>query len=171
LCIKCGKDLPKTIKICSICGESGSKHLALVFDVLQERVFAQTYDRLSTLIDNYRSIFSQNVFSNENNDIVYNRNYKILSESIDNPFISVVLHIDGISLSKSSNQPMWLLTCSINELPPPVRNQRRNNLVLSIWISKQQPTMDLWLNQTLRQLKRIKSTGIHYLLSIYSSFE
>jgi hypothetical protein len=159
VCITCRDDISSGSKTCSKCPNDKPQRLALVFDAMQELMFTRTYDRLFTIINSYREMFTQRTLDTETNDIVYNRNYKTLCDSIDYPFISIILHLDGISLSKSNKQPMWILSCSIVELPPVVRNHRQNNLILSIWIGKQQPDIELWLRQTFNQLTYLKSRG------------
>ncbi|CAF1538880.1 unnamed protein product [Rotaria magnacalcarata] len=67
--------------------------------------------------------------------------------------------IDGIGLSASNKQPMWVLICSIVESPRELLNRRQKNLILSIWIGKEQPDIDLWLDQTFTQVAHLKSPG------------
>ncbi|CAF5132802.1 unnamed protein product [Rotaria magnacalcarata] len=69
--------------------------------------------------------------------------------------------IDGIGLSASNKQPMWVLICSIVESPRELLNRRQKNLILSIWIGKEQPDIDLWLDQTFTQVAHLKSPGKH----------
>jgi hypothetical protein len=135
VCITCRDDISSGSKTCSKCPNDKPQRLALVFDAMQELMFTRTYDRLFTIINSYREMFTQRSLDTETNDI------------------------DGISLSKSNKQPMWILSCSIVELPPVVRNHRQNNLILSIWIGKQQPDIELWLRQTFNQLTYLKSRG------------
>ncbi len=79
----------------------------------------------------------------ETNDIVYNKNYRILCDSMHYPFISIIIHLDGIGLGKTNKEHLWIFSCSICELPPAVRNRRQNNIILSLWISKEQPDINL----------------------------
>ncbi|CAF3834664.1 unnamed protein product [Rotaria magnacalcarata] len=157
VCINCKVDLPTSSKTCSKCNSNKSHSRALIFDAMHELVFTQIYDRLHTIMNAYRDIFKQQTFDDENNDVVYNQNYKLLCDSTDDPFISIILHLDGVSLSKSNKQPMWILSCSFVELPPIIRNRRQNNLILSIWVGKKQPYIELWLSETIKQLKNLKS--------------
>ncbi|CAF4479761.1 unnamed protein product, partial [Rotaria sp. Silwood2] len=79
-----------------------------------------------------------------------------MCDSINYPFISIILHVDGIGLSESNNQSLWILSCSIVELPPAVRTRRQNNLILSMWTAKEQPIIELWLNSCFHQLANLK---------------
>ncbi|CAF2221045.1 unnamed protein product [Rotaria magnacalcarata] len=163
VCINCKVDLPTSSKTCSKCNSNKSHSRALIFDAMHELVFTQIYDRLHTIMNAYRDIFKQQTFDDENNDVVYNQNYKLLCDSTDDPFISIILHLDGVSLSKSNKQPMWILSCSFVELPPIIRNRRQNNLILSIWVGKKQPYIELWLSETIKQLKNLKSKDKYIL--------
>jgi hypothetical protein len=159
VCINCKIDLPTTSKYCSQCTNNKPKRLALVYDVNQEIIFTQTYDRVSSIIKSYRETFSKNVLDNETNDIVYNKNYKILYRYTNYPFISVIIHLDGIKLDKSSKNHLWILSCALIELPPAIRIRRQNNLILSMWIAEEQPNVNLWLHKCLNQLASLKVNG------------
>jgi hypothetical protein len=159
VCICCESDLSITTKTCSKCANNNCKRLALIFDSTQEIIFTRTYDRLSSIINSYRETFTKQKNDTETNDIVFNRNYKILRDSINYPFISIILHLDGISLGKSKKISLWIISCSIVELPPAVRNCRQNNIILSLWIGKEQPNVNLWLDRCFCQLADIKRKG------------
>jgi hypothetical protein len=150
VCISCKTDLSITQKICSKCPDNNPKRLAFIFDSIQEIMFARVYDRLCFIINSYRDSFTKQETDYETNDIVYNRNYKIFRDSIHYPFISIILHLDGINL---------ILSCSIVELPPTVRTRRQNNIILSLWIGKEQPDIYLWLDRCFSQLTNLKAKG------------
>ena len=48
------------------------------------------------------------------------------------------------------------MSCSIVELPPDVQNRRQNNIILSLWIAKEQPDINLWLDRCFSQLAHLK---------------
>lgn len=156
MCINCKLDLVTPSMKCNNCT---NERLAIIFDVLQQAIFTRTYDRLCETINSYREVFTKKQADDKINDIVYNRNYKILRDSSPDSFISILLHLDGISLSKSTAQSLWILSCSIVELPPAIRTQRQNNLILSMWIANEQPNIELWLNNCFYQLVDVKRKG------------
>lgn len=121
-------------------------------------LFTQIYDRLYLTINSYCERFTKGM-DNETNDIVFNTNYKNFRDSIHYPFISLILHIDGINLDQSSKHHLWILSCSIVEVPPGIRTRRENNIILSLWIAKEQPKINLWLDRCFSQLKSLKITG------------
>ena len=156
VCINCKLDLVTTPNKCTNCT---NERLGIIFDSLQETIFTRTYDRLSKTIVSYREAFTRKQFDGEINDIVYNINYKTLRESSPDPFISILLHLNGIGLSESTNQCLWILSSSIVELPPAIRTRRQNNLILSMWIANEQPNIELWLKQCFCQLMELKRKG------------
>ena len=158
LCIPCGKYLSTTSKVCLKCINDNPKRLAFIFDSIQEIMFARIYDRLSSIIESYRQSITKQETDYETNDIVYNRNYKLLCDSVCHPFISIIIHLDGIDLTKSTMK-LWILSCSIVELPPNIRNRRQNNIILSLWISQEQPNIHLWLDHCFCQLIDLKRKG------------
>lgn len=159
VCISCKRDLIESSKICSQCPNDYPKRLAIVFDSIQETLFTQVYDHLHFIINSYRERFTKQEIDNETNDIVYNKNYKIFRDSIHYAFISLIIHLDGINLDKSKIYHLWILSCSIVELPPVVRGHRQNNIILSLWIAKEQPDINLWLDRCFSQLTNLKITG------------
>ena len=159
VCLSCTSTLSTTATSCSKCVNDNPKRLALVFDSIQEIMFSRTYDRLCFIIDSYRHTFSTQEIDIETNDIVYNRNYKILRDLFNYPFISIIIHLDGISLGKSNKTCLWILSASIIELPPAIRNRRQNNIILSLWVGNEQPIIRLWLEQCFSQLTNLKRKG------------
>ncbi len=151
--------MTKSSKICSQCPNNNPKRIAIIFDSIQETLFTQVYDHLYFIINSYRERFTKQEIDNETNDIVFNENYKIFRDSINHPFISLIMHLDGIKLDKSNKHHLWILSCSIVELPPAVRSRRQNNIILSLWIAKEQPDIKLWLDRCISQLTTLKITG------------
>ncbi|CAF4476027.1 unnamed protein product [Rotaria socialis] len=111
---------------------------------------------------------------NNNNDIIFNQVYKELqSRRGSSSSISLLLHLDGISLCKSSKLNLWLLSCSLIELPVHLRYRRFNVIVLSVWIGHCEPLVDLWLEESFQQLNDVKKksistrSGINYKIIVY----
>ncbi|CAF1478903.1 unnamed protein product [Rotaria sordida] len=102
-------------------------------------------DRLSSDIeDNRKQIIVNHLSPHNNNDIMFNQVYKELQNNYgSSPFISLLLHLDGISLCKS------------------------------IWVGHQEPLIDLWLSECLNQLNHLKNKsvptqyGINYKIHVY----
>ncbi|CAF1546323.1 unnamed protein product, partial [Rotaria sordida] len=116
-------------------------------------------DRLSSDIeDNRKQIIVNHLSPHNNNDIMFNQVYKELQNNYcSSPFISLFLHLDGISLCKSSKLTLWLFSCSFIELPVHLRYHRFNMVILSVWVGHQEPLIDLWLSECLNQLKHLKN--------------
>ena len=68
--------------------------MAIIFDALQEIIFRGMYDRLIPIISSYRESFGEQQIDDEMNNIVQNNSYKILCDSTNYPFISLLLHIE-----------------------------------------------------------------------------
>ncbi|CAF2614761.1 unnamed protein product [Rotaria sp. Silwood2] len=146
-------------KKCLKCTNDNPESLPLVFDVLQAIVFTRSYDRLCFIINIYREAFTKQKTDHDINDIVYNRNYEILWDSNSYPFLSILLHLDGINLGKSNIQCLRILSGSVVELPPAIRIRRQNNLILSLWIGNEQSNIELWLYRCFHQLLNLKYEG------------
>ncbi|CAF1206930.1 unnamed protein product [Rotaria magnacalcarata] len=176
ICIQCHHNLSHNDKICNKCFSKEKKYIASIFDVNQPLVFTRTLDRLSSEIEDNRKQCNLNHLSrqNNNNDIIFNQVYKKLQNRHgSSSFISLLLHLDGISLCKSSKLNLWLLSCSLIELPVHLRYRRFNMIVLSVWIGHCEPLVDLWLEECFQQLNDIKKkgistrSGINYKIIVY----
>jgi Protein of unknown function (DUF1258) len=160
VCTECQSDLNDSAKHCDRCDSNGEKKLAFIYDSDSRLVIRRILERCIPDIVVYRQRIVQGE-QDQNNDIPFQRLYRSFASNVDHqPFISLVLHLDGIALSKSSKQTLWLLSGSIIELPPNLRYQRFNMPVLSMWVGYREPIIDLWMKSSIAQLKSLKSTGM-----------
>ena len=167
VCLNCECDLPLNERYCQKCGPDKMKQLANIYDADLSLLFTRTLDCLSTEIDTYRTQFLASPRDESTNDIPYNNNYQLLLNTTTQLFISIILHLEGIGLSRSHNHPLWLLSCSLVELPPHLRIRRFNMPVLSAWIAEEEPNMKLWLGEIVRRLQTLKNQGENFLEKIF----
>ncbi|CAF0999379.1 unnamed protein product [Rotaria magnacalcarata] len=73
--------------------------------------------------------------------------------------ITLIIHVDGASLVKLSKQSIWPCFASIVELPPPAREYQKNIVLLSLWTSKVKPDPNIFLQETIEELKLLIDTG------------
>lgn len=99
--------------------------------------------------------------SDDSNDIPFNIAYRDMLTRIDlnRNFMSLILHLDGISLCKSTKHTLWLLSGVIVELPPELRYRRENMILLSVYVGQSEPTTRTWLNSCVANLLRLKTNG------------
>jgi hypothetical protein len=163
VCTKCLTVLSHVDNTCNKCIFSDNKRIAKIFDVNQPLIFSRMLDRLSTDIDTYQTKVAADHFSTDHdNDIVFNALYREMKQNVRSiPSVSLLLHLDGVSLSKSSKVTLWLFSCSLIELPPRLRCRRDNMIILSVWIGPCEPLIDKWLDECLIQLNRLKQSGIY----------
>ena len=109
--------------MCNNCSSVDNKATATIFDVNQPLVFTRMLDRLLPDIEGYRKQIDINQSSHKNqrnntNDMMFNKIYQELNNIFSSsPFISLLLHLDGISLTKSNKLVLWVLSCGLIELP------------------------------------------------------
>ncbi|CAF4335898.1 unnamed protein product, partial [Rotaria magnacalcarata] len=115
-----------------------------IYEIDMKLAFSQILNRLYPDIIQYKQeIASQSLI--EDNDI---------------PFNTLIPHIDGVSLCKSSKLMLWLLSGAFVELPPHLRYRRSNMILLSIWIGYQEPIPKAWLSSCVDRLNRLKTEDI-----------
>ena len=133
-----------------------------IYDIDTKLAFYQIIDLLYGDIIQYKQeIASQSM--KEYNDIPFNSLYQnMISRCITDTNISLILYIDGVSLCKSSQLMLWLLSGAFIELPPHLRYQRSNMILLSIWIGYQEPIPKVWLSPCVDHLNTLKTDGTKF---------
>ena len=93
-------------------------------------------------------------------DIPFARLYRdLLAKHGTENIISLILHLDGISLTSSTRLKMWLFSGAIVELPPKHRYQRYNMILMSVWVAYVEPDPHLWLRTSIVALRNLKDQG------------
>jgi len=152
-----------------ICATQDRRKNANIFDINVKTVFSVLLNRLWPAITEYKIQIESNP-SNHNNDIPFNLLYRKMMKNVKNEqFISIILHVDGISLCKSKKLTLWLLSGIIIELPPHLRYRRCNMILLSIYIGIGEPKPKSWLNSCFAQLNHLKNDGKSF--QVYFSFQ
>ena len=163
-------------EICNVCYHDVDRHNngkqcvspekrnnANVFDIDVKIAFEYLLNRLWPAIVQYKKEIESNL-ANENNDIPFNTLYRTMVNGIKNctNFISLILHLDGISLCKSTKLKLWLLSGIFIELPPHLRYRRCNMILISVYIGYAEPQSKLWLASSFSQLNELKTDGKNF---------
>ncbi|XP_053594486.1 uncharacterized protein LOC106693488 isoform X2 [Microplitis demolitor] len=82
-----------------------------------------------------------------------------LSDSFN---FSYTFNTDGCQASKSSKVSTWPIYAIINELPPKL--QSKHMIISSIWVSKKEPNMQLFLKPFVMQANELADKGIEWKL-------
>ncbi|CAF3640968.1 unnamed protein product [Rotaria socialis] len=69
--------------------------------------------------------------------------------------ITLMLHIDSTPIVHWSRKHTWFVTASIVEIPPPLRENHLNLLLLSIWNAPIKPDVDLLLMDICDTIKQV----------------
>ena len=137
---------------------------------------------LKSQIQNILSHFPSNYFQQNSNSMLTNSSnisegaiYKKIVEKEGENFISLVVNVDGIEISKSSKSSLWIVTFIINELKKSERFQIQNVLVGGIGASLSKPTrneMAAYLRPIINELLSLEN-GCHFETSdgIYLFFK
>lgn len=131
-----------------------------VYDIDLKTTCHYLISRLWCFITAYKEKIEMNA-SDGTNDLPFNSVYQEMVKSIckDRQFISLLLHIDGISLCKSTKLTLWQLSGVVLELPPQLRYRRENMLLLSIYVGYCEPSPKFWLSSCFDSLRRLKNEG------------
>jgi hypothetical protein len=91
-------------------------------------------------------------------DVCFADNYRQLAGETVNR-ITLIVHTDGAPLVKLSKQSLWPCFGSLVELPPPIRDYQKNIIVLALWSSKVKPDPNVFLHETIEELKYLIENG------------
>jgi hypothetical protein len=138
--------------------------IADIYDVNIRKVLTSMLKRLSPSIEEYKEKRKNNIDDNETKDIPFGHLYRRLLEKHDaENIISLILHLDGIGLTRSTRLKMWLFSGSLVELPPLFRYQRHNMVLMSIWVGYVEPKPNIWLRSIVSELNYMKTQGIYFI--------
>lgn len=161
LCVLCKEELGFGQRRCSSCLSSDPKTIAAIFDVDVFLVTTTIVNRLEAEIRNYKQLIEDRDDQTQSRDIPFCRLYQeLLEANRGENILSLLVHLDGISLTNSSHLKLWLFSGSIVELPPKLRSRRYNMIPMSIWIGYVEPEPSIWLKSVINQVNNLKSRGI-----------
>ncbi len=158
ICMLCNQDVDDH-RDGILCTPHAPKTNANVYDINVQTVFSVLVSRLWPSITEYKNRIQSNPIDGHN-DIPFNTLYRKMIRNIKTQqFISIMLHVDGISICKSKKLTLWLLSGVIIELPPHLRYKRSNMILLSIYLGVSEPEPKSWLNSCFIQLNELKKEG------------
>ena len=91
-------------------------------------------------------------------DVCFGKHYQNQSTTTINR-VTLIVHTDGAPLVKLSKQNIWPCFASLVELPPPMREYHKNIALLSVWTSKVKPDPNIFLQETIAELKSLINAG------------
>jgi len=170
ICSLCGTTLDSKKQKCLLCPGFEKKHMIFIYDTHFTRILTSITTRLSKDILNYKEKISDyyNNGTSEIYDIPFASTYQTLLRNHKENFITLLFHLDGIGLCRSTKLKMWIFSSSIIELPPTLRYRRHNMPLMSVWVSCTKPDITMWLGDTIRRLKLLKSSGMFVIITYVS---
>lgn len=158
--ILCRKNLQHYQAKCDECLIAEYKHVAHILDTDISSLLTCVVSRLTEEIRQYKDYFSHNNHQ-QPYDIPFAKQYQqLLMKYPERNLLSLILHIDGTSLVKSTKLKLWTCTASIVELPPSIRVRRQNMILVSMYIGYTEPDVKLWLAPSLATINNLKKKGI-----------
>ncbi|CAF3566226.1 unnamed protein product [Rotaria socialis] len=91
-------------------------------------------------------------------DVCFGEYYRTQSSGTINR-VTLIVHTDGAPLVKLSKQSIWPCFASLVELTPPAREYQKNIVLLSLWTSKMKPDPNIFLQETIEELKSLINAG------------
>ena len=96
-----------------------------------------------------------NSMSNTSSDITAGKIYKTVVKKVGNTFVSLVMNVDSIEVSKSSKTSLWIIIFVIKELEQSEKFKIQNVLVGGIGAGAKKPTheeMQTYLQPIIKEL-------------------
>jgi Protein of unknown function (DUF1258) len=160
VCLACKQYFEYGKKQCPLCQTLDEKQIAHIFDIDICESLTTIVERLSSDIEEYKQLINDHHHRETANDIPFRLLYQaLLNRNPTQNLISLLLHLDGIGLTKSTQLKLWLFSGSIVELPAKLRHRRHNMVLMSMWIGYSEPEPDLWLKSIVNEMKYLKTKG------------
>ncbi|CAM4846096.1 unnamed protein product, partial [Rotaria magnacalcarata] len=147
---------------CSIiCERNDSQRLVggVVEHLSTDRSNTQLIDvirRNKQLIINYPQLVDKLLQCDVMTQLIYKEKQRELQATSNDTYpITLMLHIDSTPIVHWSRKHTWFVTASIVEVPPPLRENHLNLLLLSIWNAPIKPDVDLLLMDICDTIKQI----------------
>lgn len=88
----------------------------------------------------------------------------LIKKNDENPVITVTIniHTDDAPLVPTSKASLWPCMGSMVELPPHIREQQGNIIILALWISSVRPDVDLFMQDSIQQLLNMSICSLIY---------
>ena len=171
VCVRCRVEIAPMVDACSSCASTpGEPNLAFIYDADLMYFVDALIKRSHHSIVEYNKKIKLEMDNPHQSDIPFGSLYRNLLRRYPNSnLISALLHLDGISLSKSSKLKLWLFSFALVELPPTIRFARHNMPVVSIWVGQTDPIADLWLPKAMSSLSALKRTGKNQITRLFLS--
>ncbi|CAF1047635.1 unnamed protein product, partial [Brachionus calyciflorus] len=107
----------------------------------------------------FKQIIKMNLERSEKNsstDINDGTIYRNALKKSNNFLISLILNTDGAPITNSKHYNMWPLFGTISELEPSSRESFKNMITLGIWLSKEKPSYDHFIRNSVNELIDLK---------------
>jgi len=145
--------------VCEECNTTSSKdNVFLTFDLGMLISDALTDTRLSSNL--YNNLMKRNAQPSgcSIDDIVNGCLYKQLPQAQFD--FTCLLNTDGVPAFKSSNQSIWPVFVSVNELDYKIR--RKNTLLVGLWIGNCKPVFDVFLDPIMKICNRLQENPVKW---------
>lgn len=161
VCTLCKNTLNYDETQCVICRSSDQTSIAHIYDVNVQRVLEVVIERLSPNIEAYKQQININDDKDKTGDIPFRYLYQqLLKQNQQQNLISLLLHLDGVGITKSTRLKLWMFSGSIVELPSYLRYRRHNMILMSVWVGFVEPEPNIWLGSIINKLNYLKTLGL-----------
>ncbi|CAF4442449.1 unnamed protein product [Rotaria sp. Silwood2] len=158
-CRYCLATIDRTNSCSIICGQNNCQRR--IGDVIEHITVNRSYGQLieiirrnKNLILNYPQLANNLLPGDIITGSIYQQKRKNLKALNDTYPITLMIHIDGFPLIHWTKKHTWLVTGSIAEIPPPLRENQLNMLLLSLWNGSIKPDADSLLKEICDTIKQ-----------------
>ncbi len=148
ICVECNSPYDK-----SICMKEGMFFIVLSIEE-QLRCILEHQDE-DCFVE--RGMLGQNT---NMHDIVDGDYYRSVNELSNVNHVSLTFNCDGIPVFESSNNSLWPIQLTVNELKPSIRN--KNILLGALWFGKSKPAFFVYFLPFIEEMKRLSSVGMYW---------
>ncbi|GBM20002.1 hypothetical protein AVEN_77922-1 [Araneus ventricosus] len=116
------------------------------------------YKNWKVYVHNFKEDFSP---SSSYRDILDGEAYAKIKNLKYSDNISLQFNIDGISMYRKSNYPIWPIQCLINELPP---NERKDHILMcDLLFGPHKPNLNIFFKPFVTELSNLSRSGFKWI--------
>ena len=79
--------------------------------------------------------------------------------------VTVMLHTDGVPITKIAGKSLWPIQATLCEIPPPIRNHKQAIMIFGAWLGNRHPDRKLLWKNIVKQIQQLFDDEITVMIN------
>jgi hypothetical protein len=80
-------------------------------------------------------------------------------------FLNIFMFTDGMQISKNPVRSIWPIFVSLVELPPAIRESKKNKIIYGVWHGETKPTTDQLFDDFVLKMLSLRTNGVELVFN------